>query len=97
MNNYLKSYIDRQLIDLYAEDNKLQLIDIPDTELTNFLDVLAVSDPALKDLILDHAQELINDRLRFIADKNLINSGYFPDIDENTGEVSWVLPRNGGY
>lgn len=67
--NKLQTYIDRLLIDEYASKNfrdghySLDIDDIPQHDLDNFLDVLMAEDTTLRDLVRFQMQRLINARL----------------------------------
>ncbi len=101
MNKYIRTYIDHQIIDEYAEKDltgySLQVIDLPENEQNNLIDVISIGDPDFKSYILDYAQKLINERLTTARDKDLYGQGYKPMNDSATGEVTWVPKSAGGY
>lgn len=101
MNKFLRSYIDHQIIDEYADKDlsgfTLYIQDLPENEQSNLLDAIAASDPDFKSYILEYAQNLIDERLPIREQKLRYDEGFKPHQDEATGEVSWVLRRTGSY
>lgn len=77
--NKINQYIDICLIDEYATKNaeglSLDINDLPSNEISNFLDILMSDDSAVHDLVLDHMQKLINERLPDCEIKNRENNG----------------------
>jgi hypothetical protein len=67
MNQQLISYIDNNIIREYAiktsDGYSLHIVDLDEHEKSNLIDRLFSHDPILKELILDRAQELINERI----------------------------------
>jgi hypothetical protein len=98
MDKSLISYIDNSIIGEYAykiEDGLcLYIDDLDNHEQENLISRLFAYDPVIKELILDRAQELINQRLPFVESKNNYNNGLYPSHDKTTGEVKW-FPRLG--
>lgn len=66
MNN-IHTYIDKCLIQEYGVPTKngyeLDLDDLPENEIHNFLDCLMSDDTSVRDLVKFHMQQLINKRL----------------------------------
>lgn len=66
--SYIDKYIDRNILDEYAEKPflngyTLDVIDIPKNELSNLIELLLQRDPALREIVLDYVQEKIDERL----------------------------------
>ena len=64
----LYKYIDVCLIDEYAEGNfedgySLDIDSLPKNEISNFLDRLMQEDTTIRDFVLSHMQQMINERL----------------------------------
>lgn len=66
MNN-IYTYVDKCLIQEYAihtsSGYELDVDDLPESEVHNFLDHLMSDDTSIRDLVKFHMQELINKRL----------------------------------
>jgi|ERR1700678_2014253 len=95
MNITINKYIETCLINEYADKDfhsgySLDIHNIPEYELSNFLSFLIKKDNTIRDLILERMQELINDRLYRIEYLDRRNSGYMPTHNKQTGEVKWV-------
>lgn len=101
MNKYLRSYIDHQIIAEHAKKDlsgyELDIKKLPKHEQTSLLEVIATGDPEFKEMVLDYAQHLIDIRLPIVEMEDRYNEGYRPSHDDQTGEVSWVPQRAGGY
>lgn len=100
MNTNIKSYIDHCLLDEYAAKSRhygysLDITDLPDNELTNFLDYALKNDPATRELITAHLQELIESRLPLYECEHRYSQGMVPVRDSVNGEVNWIRSR--GY
>jgi hypothetical protein len=80
MHNNITSYIDRCLIDEYANKlfyrgYSLEVDEIPKAEILNFLDLLMAHDSALREAVLDHMQTLIDKRLSAVEIKDRASAG----------------------
>lgn len=97
MDKYLKNYIDNQIIREYGIKFKnqyhLQVEDIDDQERENLLSVMYQYDDTLKEMILDHMQDLINSRLNIVSSEDNYDSGLKPIHDSETGEINWIPRR----
>lgn len=94
----IKKYIERCLIDEYAYKSfkngySLDVSDLPENELSNFLDMLFKHDYHTRDLILDRMQDMINERIPFVECQNKYDSGLIPVQDRINGEISWIANR----
>jgi hypothetical protein len=90
----IRKYVERCLIDEYAIKNlqsgySLDINDLPETEIQNFLDLLFKNDPILQEAIKDRMQDLINQRISFVELQARYDSGLMPIHDKVTGEVTW--------
>lgn len=61
-------YIDRNIVDEYADKSlkygySLNINDIPTHDLSNLIDFMLKHDGGLKDLVLDHIQDHVDERL----------------------------------
>lgn len=97
MTMTVNQYIDLCLIDEYADKDHingfaLDLDDLPKNEIANFLDVLMEEDTAVRDLVLCHMQQLINERLPERERDTRWLDGFTTSIDLQTGEPI-VRPR----
>lgn len=97
MNKSLTSYIENNIIREYAtktvDGYSLDVSDLDSHEKNNLVDWLFTHDEIIKELILDRAQELIDQRISFVESKDRYNNGYVPSIDKINGEVTWVPLR----
>jgi hypothetical protein len=99
MDRSLSSYIDNNLIREHAQKTKdgysLHIVDLNNHEQENLLSWLFNHDYHVKELILDRAQELINERIPFVESKDNYANGLYPTHDKQTGEVNWS--KVGGF
>lgn len=99
MDKYLSTYIEKNLIEEYAVRTKhgyrLDIVDLGEHEQENFISNLFAHDEITRDLIMDRAQQLINEQLELSESKKLFDNGFTPRIDNTTGEVSWR--KAGGF
>lgn len=95
----LNKYIDNCIIDEYAtksfsEGYSLDIDDVPETEISNFIDELMKRDTNVRDYVLHSMQQLINERLRERESDERYDSGLrlirLPNGDTR-------LQRAGGY
>ncbi len=96
MNKILSSYIDTNIIDENANKKSrdgyvLDIQELNEHDIDNFLTFLFKNDEALKELILDHMQELIDERLPIVECQDKYDAGYWPIQDRNNGEIFWKL------
>jgi len=66
--DYIDRYIDSNIISEFADKDltngyTLHIVDVPEHDLTNLVDLMLKKDEVLRDIILDHVQKRINDRL----------------------------------
>lgn len=98
MDSLLLSYIDNNIIREYSHKTfyglSLQINDVEEKDQENFLSLLFAHDPIARDLILDRAQQLIEERIPFVEAKENYSHGLYPIHDNQTGEVKW-FPRKG--
>jgi hypothetical protein len=99
MNNYLKKYIDNQIIREYADKSlsrySCQLVDVPINEQNNLIDVIATHDPGFRESILDYVQTMINERVMIVENEDRFSEGYRAKQDPITGEQNWDIPIGG--
>jgi hypothetical protein len=79
--NDLNKYIDHCIIDEYAtkslsEGFSLDVDDIPENELSNFLHELMQRDTNVRDYVLHSMQSMINERLRECESTERYESGF---------------------
>ena len=90
MNNKIKTFIDRCLIDEYSCGNQtLEISEISKNDVGHFLELLFAEDEGFRDMVEDRMQDMINDRLDHQRDEAMYASGYFPRQDSNNGEIIW--------
>lgn len=90
MNTYLKTYIELNIIDEYAVNEELSAYsDLSTHEHKNLIDVMFEHDPVTRDWLFDRMQELIDARLAIVSCEKKWEAGFFPDHDNQTGEVIW--------
>lgn len=71
----INQYIDRCLVDEYATKSfkdgySLDLDEIPESDLENFLRLLMTNDTTVRDLVRCHMQQLINNRLQDVESED---------------------------
>ncbi len=88
----INSYIDLILIDQYAHQSKydLEACALSTEEQQNFLDLLFLYDPILKEMALDRMQELLNYRLERRELQDNYDKGLKIIHDPVNGEVTWI-------
>lgn len=96
----LNKYIDVCLIDEYAtksfEDGyTLDIDDLPDHEIENFLDRLMQDDTTVRDLVRYHMQQMIDARLPECEVEDRSNAG-ISLVQLSNGDTRLQYPR-GGY
>ncbi len=90
MNTYLKTYIERNIIDEYATSEDFSAYsDLSTHEHKNLIDVLFEHDPVARDFLFDRMQELIDSRLVINNSQRKYDLGLVPTHDNQTGEVVW--------
>ena len=94
----IRKYIERNLIDEYAYKSfkngfSLDVCDLPEHDINNFLDLLFKHDYHTRDLILNRMQELIDERLPLAECQAKYDAGLVPVQDQINGEVNWILRR----
>ena len=89
----IEKYIDNCLIDEYADKSNytLDVSDLPQNELDNFLDQLMSADTEVRDLVLYKMQQLIDSRLPEVELKDRQDKGIKTFKDRTTGEVRFYL------
>lgn len=89
MDYYLKTYLDRNIIDEYAIDFELDVNDISAHDQNTLLNIMMENDPLTKEAILDRMHELIQARLEILKYEYKTDNGYKPVIDNQTGEITY--------
>ena len=97
--NDLNKYIDTCIIDEYAtksfsEGFSLDIDDVPQHEVSNFLDELMKRDTDVRDYVLNSMQQLINKRLSECESEERYDSG-LRLVRLSNGDTR--LQRAGGY
>lgn len=100
MNNTIRSYLDHCLLDEYAFKSRhdgysMDVSDLPENEIANFLDVLLKHDPVMRELVHDRMQDVIDERLPIYESHDRYARGYVPQQDMQTGVFNWIPQR--GY
>lgn len=89
-----QTYIDICVLDEHACKSvnygySLDVADIPENDLQNFLDFLFENDAATRELIMERMQSLIEERIPMFECKDRYGKGYVPRVDQINGEVTW--------
>ena len=97
MDDYLTCYIDNNIIREYAEKSlknyHLQVCDLPINEQFNLLQVMFEHDENVEELILDRMQDLINNRIDEVRQKDNYNKDLKPIFDSTSNECEWIPNR----
>jgi hypothetical protein len=90
----INKYIDCYLINEYANKSlagyTLDVETLPDNELSSFLDLLMSKDAALRESVVSHMQDLIDQRLPLYEADEMRDMGYRAMQDSNNGELIWM-------
>ncbi len=90
MNTYLKNYIERNIIDLYAKDDELSAYsDLSTHDKENLISIMFEHDSCTREWLVERMQELIDSRLSITSCEKKWEAGLYPDHDNQTGEVVW--------
>ncbi len=90
MDIYLRDYLDRVIIDEYAQSEELSAYsDLPEHEQESLVLTLFSYDPVARDWLFDRMQQLIDARLIMKNNQNKYDLGLHPFHDDQTGETIW--------
>jgi uncharacterized protein YifN (PemK superfamily) len=95
MNKKISIFVDRILIDENATKDlengyHLDISDIPKGDTSHFLDLLFEQDPAFREMVTEHMQCVIDERLQAIEQDDRYSEDQFPSNDKQTGELIWT-------
>jgi hypothetical protein len=98
MKTCIEKYVDRCLIDEYADKNtqygySLTVSELSDHEKNNFFNFLFKHDDVLQELIMDRMQELVEERLPIVESQKFQDRGMMQRQDNITGEPTWIISR----